>query len=146
MTDLEYGSAKYQDLQAAVHKAEVDVNYALYHPLDEKYQSLYPRNNDDGAKIEDTFGNRSARKAGTTRPAIWKVVEDCMTGGTLEALRDGKLRSLLDERLQQNMSSKARLMEPSKKTGNQNGKVVSPVRKISPAEQDGDSDGGFFEE
>ncbi len=147
MADVEHGSAEYQDLLSAIHEAEVDVNYALYHPLDEKYRSLYPRNSNNVTTSEDSLANRSARKAGTTRPAIWGVVEECMTGGTLEALRDGRLRSkLLNERSQQNMSSKARLTEPSKKTSDRNSKMSSSVKTILPEEQDGDSDGGFFEE
>ena len=133
-------------MQQALHEAEVDINYALFHPLDEKYQSLYPPKGKNGAIEGDGTDNKGARKAGVTRPSIWTVVEKCMTDGTLEALRDGRLRrSLLDNKLQQHNSAKASDTESSKRPNERIGKGVLE-KKIMPQEQDGDSGDGFFEE
>lgn len=142
----DHDSTEYQNLQNDVHEAEVDVNYTLYHPLDEKYQSLYPRNGDNVGMTEDITDDQRARKAGVTKPAIWKIVESSMTDGTLEALRDGRLRrSLLDNRSRQNSQAKARQSVSGKKAEDQTGKSLS-TKKTALSEQDGDSDGGFFEE
>ena len=133
-------------MQTAVHEAEVDINYALYHPLNQKYHSLYPRNRANGTSTEDELDNKTAPKASPTRPAIWNVVEKCMAEGTLEALRDGRLKkSLPDERSQQHAQPKARLDESSKKVKHSDGKGFT-TNKSAPEEKDNESDGGFFEE
>jgi len=142
----DHGSTEYQNLQNDIHNAEVDVNYALYHPLDEKYQSLYPRNGDVIGMTEDGTDHQRARKAGTTKPAVWKMIESSMTNGTLEALRDGRLRrSLLDDRLQQHSEAKGRHFELGKTAEDQNVKGLSTKKSVL-SKQDADSDGGFFEE
>jgi hypothetical protein len=142
----DHGSTEYRNLQNDIHNAEVDVNYALYHPLDEKYKSLYPRNGAVVGMTEDGTDHQRVRTAGTTKPAVWKVVESSMTNGTLEALRDGRLRkSLLDDRLQQHSQAKGRRFESGKTAKDQNVKGLS-TKKTVLSKQDADSDGGFFEE
>ena len=70
-------------LQAQRHAAQVDLNYALYYPLHEKYTSLYPRAGPGPETAEE--------KGEADRPPLWRLVEKCMVEGTLEALRDGKV-------------------------------------------------------
>ena len=133
-------------MQTAVHVAEVDINYALYHPLDEKYQSLYPRKGNNAVSAEHSLDNSISQTAGTMRPAIWSVVEKCMSEGTLEALRDGKMgKSLPDGRPRQHISRKARLQESRKEIKLSNEKGGSTKKTATQAKED-DSDGGFFEE
>ena len=119
--------------------AEVDVNYALYHPLNQKYQSIYPRNGYSDATTKDGIDKRMVGKTSTSKPAMWKLVEICMTEGTLEALRNGRLRGSLPLTSSQQPTTTA---ASQNKSGNEK---LSAKKNISQETEDG-SDGGFFEE
>ncbi len=69
-------------LNKQMHVAEVDLNYALYHPLSEVYIGLYPRQD---PKDED---NRSKEAEPKAKPPMWAEVEKCMEKGTLDRLRN----------------------------------------------------------
>lgn len=125
----------YKQLEREVHHAEIDVNYTIYHPLTEKYRSLFPRQ-------EDTSGGETAaRKMVTVKPAIWNMVEQCTADGTLEALRDGKLLT--------SISAKEKKSPPDEKRSTRRGEnaltASKPAKVIAPQEGE-ESDGGFFEE
>lgn len=69
---------------------EVDLNYALFFPLDEHYVSLYPtrKGKEDGASATlEVDGKRQGDKA------MWELVRKCMDEGKdrLELLKEGKL-------------------------------------------------------
>lgn len=120
-----------------MHDAEIDLNYTIYHPLTEKYRSIFPRQENASGG-----GETAARKLVREKPAMWQVVERCAAEGTLEALRDGKLAAGIPGGKTTPAPEKAR----SKREG-KNGHVGSKSAKsAAPLEQDGDSDGGFFEE
>ncbi|KAM0802222.1 hypothetical protein BDR22DRAFT_803841 [Usnea florida] len=127
-------TSEYKQLEQELHDAEIDVNYTIYHPLIEKYRSLFPRQED---------GETAARKLVTVKPAIWKMVEQCTEDGTLEALRDGKLVTGLSAKEKKSPPEKTR---PTRKGGN--GLTGSkPAKDVAPLPQEGEeSDGGFFEE
>ncbi|KAK4955399.1 rRNA-processing protein efg1 [Elasticomyces elasticus] len=95
-----------------LHAAEVDLNYALYYPLDQPYVALYPKDkkskkqdalssldadeqpdvdvrNDEGG-VKDHDGNTGGTKGDS---AMWKLVERCMAENKLDALRNGKVYS-----------------------------------------------------
>ena len=122
-------TSEYKQLEQEVHDAEIDVNYTIYHPLTEKYKSIFPRQ-------EDTPGGETAaRKLVTVKPAIWTVVEQCTADGTLEALRDGKIMTGLS----------VKEKKPRSTRKDENGLAGSkPAKDIAPQE-DEESDGGFFE-
>ena len=71
--------SSYSECQRAVHQAEVDLNYARYFPLMMKYQSLY-------AKQDAPEADGPATQA--KRPDMWYRVEQAMTEGTLDDLRN----------------------------------------------------------
>ena len=123
-------ASEYAQLERSVHDAEIDVNYTIYHPLTEKYQSLFPRKEGTAA------GETAARKLVTRKPAMWKTVEQCTADGTLEALRDGKLAT-------DTAVEKKKLDNEEPREG-KNGSKTS--KSPPPKEQDEESDGGFFEE
>ena len=130
-------TSEYKQLEQELHDAEIDVNYTIYHPLTEKYSSLFPRQ-------EDTPGGETAaRKLVTVKPAVWKMVEQCTADGTLEALRDGKLVTGPSAKEKKPRPEKTR---PIRKGGN--GLTGSKSAKyVAPPRQEGEeSDGGFFEE
>ena len=116
--------------------ANIDVNYTIYYPLTEKYQSLYPRQG--GTSGEKT----PARKLVTEKPAMWDVVERCTADGTLDTLRDGKLVTSMSTGERNSAPGKARSKRQSK-----NSRAESKsLKSAKPQEQHEESDGGFFEE
>lgn len=145
----------YTALQAQIHEAEVDLNYALYYPLQEKYTSLYPRTaGQNPGQTRKEIGGRGEKVVGAEKPPIWALVEKCMADGTLEALRDGKLGggSLVLGRGRPKGDGGAKgsgeVVEKAKKSGREGG---GGVKLTGGAVSDGDgdedmSDGGFFEE
>lgn len=90
-------NAEYQSVLGVIHNAEVDLNYTMYHPLDEKYHSLYPPKVGDAAEDDGRVSTERLKGGEASRPAIWAVVEQCMRAGTLVALRDGRLGRKLPE-------------------------------------------------
>lgn len=130
-------TSEYKHLEKEVHDAEIDVNYTIYHPLTEKYQSLFPRQED----VEG--GETAARKLVAKKPAMWQRIEQCTVEGTLEALRDGKLATSTPLGTRNSSApEKSRSKHDSKNvpTGSKSLKAI--VRQA----QDEESDGGFFEE
>ena len=130
-------TSDYNPLAKEVQDAKIDVNYTIYYPLTEKYQSLFPRQGGSSG------GEKApARKLVTEKPAMWDVVERCTADGTLDALRDGKLATSLPVGHRKHQLEKARSKRPSK-----NDRAGSKMSKSAGAqEQHEESDGGFFEE
>ncbi|MCJ1465420.1 18S rRNA maturation protein [Pseudocyphellaria aurata] len=140
------GTANYENLQTEIHNAEVDLNYSMYHPLDEKYTSLYPPETRRSKEEDEDLDQKKAQEESASRPTLWNVVEKCMEDGTLSALRDGKLgrappdatASIAAPRMGQNVTA------PGKgESRKEKGKSTTDVL---PEAKDDDSDGGFFEE
>ncbi|KAI9837959.1 MAG: hypothetical protein M1819_006113 [Sarea resinae] len=88
-------------LQTAIHIASVDLNYTLYHPLDQKYTSLYaPKASQAQQSASDVEAEAETEAEDSqdvalllsTRAALpyWKEVESRMKSGGLEDLRNGK--------------------------------------------------------
>ena len=132
-------TSEHAQLEKSVHDAEIDLNYTIYHPLTEKYQSIFPRQ-----EHADGGGETPARKLVVEKPAMWHVVERCAAEGTLEALRDGKVATGIS------VGKGTPAMVKAGKRGGRDGLVGSESAKSAksakPREQEGDSDGGFFEE
>lgn len=139
------GTDEYGNLQSDIHSAEVDLNYALYHPLDEKYHSLYPPEKRRPNKEEEEVDHKKPQEERASRPTIWNVVEKCMEEGTLMALRDGKLgraplgtiaiKAVPRAGHHDTATDKAALREGTSKS----------KTEILPKDEDDESDGGFFE-
>lgn len=74
----------YKSVQQEVHNAEVDYNYCLYFPSDEAFQPPPP----------STVRNTTPKKEDGReyRLRLWTMVEHSMQEGTLQALREGKIR------------------------------------------------------
>ncbi|MCJ1284116.1 18S rRNA maturation protein [Xylographa opegraphella] len=147
-------SSERKTLQSAVHRAEVDLNYTMYYPLAEKYQSLYPRVEphrveDDGqtARVDET----DKRRLEGRKPPLWPLIERAMRESTLEALRDGNGDRVVS------VNTKSQLAIPRKAAAqgaeakhildvNRLGKTQSVGEALTDNNDDGASDGGFFEE
>ena len=74
----------YKSAQQELHNAEVDYNYCLYFPSDEAFQPPPPSTvRISTPKKEDDSEYRLRR---------WTMIERCMEEGTLQALKEGKIR------------------------------------------------------
>ena len=143
------GAGERDDLIKQVHVAEVDVNYTLYYPLMEKYVSLYPKGEGEYSSKGGSKGKSEAVVVeSNSKPPVWTFVEQCMTTGTLDMLRDGKYGVKPDG------SIKTR--EEFAPETNSNGSVGAKKKKHASAAKMGEaqsknevdedeSDGGFFE-
>ena len=151
-----------------MHVAEVDLNYTQYCPLSEVYVSLYPR---EKSAIED--GEET--KKSDAKPPMWVEVERCMEDGTLNRLRNRvpnaavaasrpldrrpvkpKLQPApvdttgLNRRERRSLRGPKEARTKSKSMGFAKNQAFGATQGVQRdevnAEQDDDSDGGFFEE
>ncbi|KAI4138307.1 MAG: hypothetical protein LQ341_004732 [Variospora aurantia] len=135
------GTAAYESIGNHIHCAEVDLNYTRYCPLAEKYVGIFPRQ--ETSKTEGT--TKTSAPWQKTKPAMWTIVENCMANGTLQALRDGKLQTSVAMPLRPRKAAaktshgQADKPEPNIKATTHSGSLVIE-------NQEGDSDGGFFED
>jgi hypothetical protein len=131
-------------LEQVVKDREVDVNYAQYFPLDQPYVSLFPR------KTEDEKGSdRNAESERKGDDVMWQKVKQCMVKGTLQALRNGRLRKEGSDVDHEQPRSTAKRRDRSSHGGDgvSEGKGAESRRslhKVRDADED-ESDGGFFE-
>ncbi|KNG81667.1 putative nuclear protein involved in pre-rRNA processing [Aspergillus nomiae NRRL 13137] len=101
-SDLD-SATKEEKLAALAQKlqvARVNLNYTIYYPLAERYVALYAdaKKKKDQAKDGDDDEDGDAKYMlvhanAADKPAMWHTVEKCMKDGTLELLRDGKLKN-----------------------------------------------------
>ncbi|KAF9874075.1 rRNA-processing protein efg1 [Colletotrichum karsti] len=92
-------------LEAEAHVAEVDVAYARFFPLMERYESLYPNKDKDASKDGDDDETKeeksdekpfkqpkALRALHAERPKMWATIEKTLPGGesALYRLRDRK--------------------------------------------------------
>ena len=146
-------ATEHEKLLSAIHEGEVDLNYTMYYPLGEKYQSLYPRTGDQKAQDEEDrteIGGRGERKLRGERPPLWFLVERAMTEGSLEALRDGKGDRVVvtNSKPQAPINHKGAVATGAEKMNemNRGGGVKLEGGAVPDNEDDEISDGGFFEE
>ncbi|KAL9599359.1 MAG: hypothetical protein Q9219_003892 [cf. Caloplaca sp. 3 TL-2023] len=133
---------EYKSVEDQLHCAEVDLNYTLFYPLTEKYVSIFPRK--ETAEAQDEKGPSTDRSdhLQQDKPAMWKIVENCMESGTLEALRDGKLHPIATLPLRPPAPTTHRHVDGKKK--HQDASNISYSREVI-MEDGNESDGGFFE-
>ena len=76
----------YESAREELHDAEVDYNYCLYFPSDEAF--LPP----PLSAAHEITPKKKRSKAEDYRLCLWSIVEQCMKVGTLQDLKDGKIR------------------------------------------------------
>ncbi|KAI4089618.1 MAG: hypothetical protein LQ339_008524 [Xanthoria mediterranea] len=130
-----------ETLDREIHNAEVDLNYTLYHPLTQKYSSLFPRKETQEPLHGTATSASKTMQARQDKPAMWAVVESCMENGTLQALRDGNLRTGAAP-VKPLKSSFHHQTSEKKQKAKQSKPDATPIV----TEQADGSDGGFFEE
>ncbi|KAK0312768.1 hypothetical protein LTR01_002430 [Friedmanniomyces endolithicus] len=143
------------ELEEKLRDAEVDVNYAIYYPLEKEYAPLFAKmkKQDDAAEADDESPEPAEyEREGDSE--IWQLVKKCMTDGTLEALRNGKLtadKHDLEPGAEQS-TVPAPIVQPRKQRQKADPKPLDGNRRerrkaaaVAKAESDDDSEGGFFE-
>ncbi|CZT16590.1 uncharacterized protein RCC_02424 [Ramularia collo-cygni] len=142
--------AEREKLGKEVDEYEVDLNYALFFPLDEHYVSLYPtrkRKEDGEPATSEVEGKRQGDKA------MWELVRKCMAEGKnrLEQLREGKLTQNDDAEEVDHAETKPTQGKTKREKTNSRMEVREQEQATKEAieENDGSSDddtgGGFFE-
>lgn len=140
-------------LAKLIHEAEVDLNYTMYCPLTEKYQSLYrkagKRKSEEGEQAEADVG-QVEQGLDFNRPPLWTVVERSMAEGTLQSLRDGKLTVTTSTKCkaptQRKKHTFAKNSNKGGGVGSRDKAATENARKLTTQDDDEMSDGGFFEE
>lgn len=159
-----------EDIKTKMHVAEVDLNYTQYHPLYQRYISLYPPKDGDGSEI----GNQDVHMEDTTnKPPMWAEVEKRMVEGTLSQLRNStgtiitghersrssnvpqvqsrvasvqaKLKSI-PAKYSQGRTNPKESVRHSEHLNSDRGKTKAPQKFTESSNEDNDSDAGFFEE
>ena len=113
----------------------MDVCYAIYYPLTEKYVSLYPRK---GGIDQDQ--EHDTHEVTTKKPNMWNIVKKSMAEGSLDNLREGKSNQRIDTEAG-NRKSKTKAAK-QKHHGQTN---VGRSQSATIREVEEESDGGFFE-
>jgi len=149
------------ELDNKIHEMEVNRNYAIYAPLDQKYASIFAsqtghEKDDEGDEAEEgKAGNVEAR----TKPPMWYVVKAAMAHGEVElkALRDGKSnpshtiskdidRELVSVWNQKKVKATSSTTHSRPMTRNMEDDTVIHRNSIKNDSSEGEmSDGGFFD-
>ncbi|KAI9684220.1 MAG: 18S rRNA maturation protein [Trizodia sp. TS-e1964] len=135
-----------EKLSKTVHDAEVDLNYTLFCPLDERYISLFPPQGQESSNDAKDNGFKPV----PAKPPLWKEIERRMEDQSLEILRQGK-RNVSIHLSSSGINSEVNSERFKQIVENRDLKKPKPshqptVNKQEPLDGGADSDGGFFEE
>jgi hypothetical protein len=141
-------------LQADLHVAQVDIDYAIYFPFMEPYVSLYA----GAASAEKDETSTAAHYLRTPRPPMWTVVEKAREEGkaALERLQNRRAPTgAHPEAAQESAEQHPVSAKKAKKRGSrEEAKASKPrpgkadgkgARANDEEEEEDESDGGFFE-
>ncbi|KXT02524.1 hypothetical protein AC578_4176 [Pseudocercospora eumusae] len=90
---LEEAAEADAELQKQVEDCEVDVNYAMYYPLELDYVPLFPSKRKKDGEETEIAGTDDKAVAREGDQEMWESVKKCMAEGTLQDLREGRLRA-----------------------------------------------------
>ena len=138
--------ASLEALNSAIANAQVDLNYTIYSPLMEKYQSLYAPGRDKEAPKQlsaVSIDVDEIAQCAKHRPFMWTVVSTCTDEGNLDSLREGRLRSRYANKADEARPIPTREARSMKKSDRNQISPTSPTLANINGEED--SDGAFFE-
>ncbi|BCS29167.1 Efg1 domain-containing protein [Aspergillus puulaauensis] len=166
---------KLEKLDARLHIARVNLNYTIYYPLTEKYISIYAEKKkskgEKGGQDEDGDQDMEEEEeqerqgedglsasATAEKLAMWRTVEKCMEGGTLDLLREGQLGLNGEKESAEKNKAESSKKSAGEKKANTKEKADVKASKTktrqgkstkhsgpAPADEGDESDGGFFE-
>lgn len=142
------GDSDDADLSKQIHEMEVNLNYAIYAPLGQKYISVF---------VPETE-KEQAEDGRRPKPPMWYAVEKAMLGGKaeLEALRDSKTTldlatddldggKLGDVGTASTQNSSERRKNATRTQAHRDQSDDHAFEELETASEDGAADGGFFE-
>lgn len=151
LKEEEDDGAKREELAREVDECELDVQYAMFYPLDTAYVALYPSvRKAEGAKEEGEEVKRQGDGA------MRELVRRCAREGKLDALRNGKLDGEGNYKVVAGAGEEedeGQAFKPNKKQKTEgkaekkNGKRKAEEMEVDDEKEDSgdESDGGFFE-
>lgn len=142
---------KIKQRQAEVDEAQVDINYAMYYPLDKPYNSLFPKDESVDEAPDDSMSESVHKISGKDKqfrgdPEIRLLVKQCMDSGKLNDLRNGKITGS-----EASTGATTTDSRPSKSPATGKTKSVKQskhhkrAKPVVEDDSDEESDGGFFE-
>lgn len=150
------------EVDKKIHEMEVNRCYAIYHPLDQKYVSIFASSTDakeEEREEEDDDDQDPSEEKGNEKPSMWYKVEAAMARGEkyLQALRTGKSDTsaqhiavhpdreanfVKDNGGSKSTRSQPLLKQPKNKANLLNSETIATSEKSDGEDQ---SDGGFFD-
>lgn len=146
MKEVEDDAARREELAREADECELDVQYAMYYPLDVPYVALYPSHKKVEGQEEDSDGKavEVARQGDAEMRALLKK---CVAEGKLDALRNGKLDKEGNYKPVEGAADDETKAKDKKKKAegkeDKNGK--RKAEEMEPEASGDESDGGFFE-
>lgn len=147
MKEVESDAQKREELAKEVDECELDVQYAMFYPLDVPYVALYPSAKKEEGKTDAEDGKvvEVQRQGDAEMRALLKK---CVSEGKLDALRNGKLDKEGDYKaVEEPVEEAPKPKKQSKSDGKEEKNGKRKAEEMEPAASDDgdDSDGGFFE-
>ena len=147
MKEVEDDAEERERLALEADECEVDVQYAMYYPLDVAYVALYPSVRKVEGKEESGAPVEVQRQGDAKMRALLKK---CAAEGKLDALRNGKLDKDGNYKVVEEVKDEDEQPKSKKKAeGKGKGKEVTGSKRkaetIEPEASGDESDGGFFE-
>lgn len=137
MKEVEEDAGEREELAREVDECELDVQYAMFYPLDVPYVALYPSAKKVEGSEEDGEPTEVKRQGDQE---MRDLLRKCAQSGKLDALRNGKL----DKEGNYKITEDAAVDEAKpKKQTEKNGK--RKAEEMAANESGDESDGGFFE-
>lgn len=144
MKEVEDDAEERERLALEADECELDVQYAMYYPLDVAYVALYPSVRKVEGKEEEGEKAEVQRQGDAKMRALLKK---CAAEGKLDALRNGKLDMDGNYKVVEEVKDEDE-QPKSKKKAEKNREATGSKRKaetIEPEASGDESDGGFFE-
>ena len=147
MKEVEGDVEERERLAVEADECEVDVQYAMYYPLEVAYVALYPSVRKGEGKEEE--GDAKAVEVQRQGDAKMRaLVKKCAAEGKLDALRNGKLDMEGNHKVVEEVKDEDEQPKSKKKAEGRGKEVTGSKRKaetIEPEASGDESDGGFFE-
>lgn len=154
LATLPADSPEYLAVQEEADIAAIDLDYTLYHPLEQKYIGIYPKPPPPPEETDEKSGDKNEQggieqpeNPRAAKPQMWHVVARCRESGQLEALREGRLGDGGELEVGEGEGGAGSLNIKAEK--GKKGKKEA-LREVEGEELEGEggeeSDGGFFDE
>ena len=149
MKEVESDVGERERLAREADECDLDVQYAMFYPLDVAYVALYPSvRKGEGKEEEEEVKVVEVQRQGDAK--MRALVKKCATEGKLDALRNGKLDMDGNYKVVEVVEDEddAQPTKSKKKSEGKGKEATGSKRKaetIEPEASGDESDGGFFE-